>query len=189
MTFSPPTSVLILGSGVFGLSTAEALSRRAEFAHATITVVDRGSGGADEGEDEDDKDGARHFPARDAASIDSSRIIRADYADPAYAALADEAQAYWRGTKKRSFGGGGDDDDNDDDSGEDYIGGGGRYTESGLVVVADAAKPVTDGEASPITADPSSSSAPKKKTGMDYVRESWANVQALAAKDPYLAGR
>ncbi|KAJ9668011.1 hypothetical protein H2201_001817 [Coniosporium apollinis] len=31
------------------------------------------------------------------SNIDSSRIIRADYADPAYAALAAEAQEHWRG--------------------------------------------------------------------------------------------
>ncbi|CAK7204387.1 hypothetical protein SEUCBS139899_007143 [Sporothrix eucalyptigena] len=153
MTFTPPTSVLVLGSGVFGLSTAEALSRRPAFANTSITVVDRGSGG-------DQEDDSQHFPARDAASIDSSRIIRADYADPAYAALADEAQAFWRGTTKPADRAGDD----------DYIGGGRRYSESGLVVVADKG-PKTPG----------------KKTGMDYVRESWTNVQALAARDPYLA--
>ncbi|ERS99061.1 fructosyl amino acid oxidasesarcosine [Sporothrix schenckii 1099-18] len=170
MTFSTPTSILILGSGVFGLSTAEALSRRPEFARTTITVVDRGSG------DVGGEDDTKHFPARDAASIDTSRIIRADYADPAYAALADEAQVYWRGSKRPGPGavGAGNEDD------DDYIGGGGRYTESGLVVVADA----PDDAAAQKEQDPS---RPKKKSGMDYVRESWANVQALAAKDAYLA--
>ncbi|KAL1896492.1 hypothetical protein Sste5346_004526 [Sporothrix stenoceras] len=157
MTFTPPKSVLILGSGVFGLGTADALSKRPEFANTTITVVDRGSG------EEGGEDASQHFPARDAASIDSSRIIRADYADAAYAALADEAQAFWRGAKRPA--------DAVDD--QDYIGGAGRYTESGLVVVADASdtKKANGG----------------KKSGMDYVRESWANVQALASKDAYLA--
>ncbi|CAK7224217.1 hypothetical protein SCUCBS95973_005440 [Sporothrix curviconia] len=168
MAFSPPASVLILGSGVFGLSTAEALTRRPAFANTAITVVDRGSGRGD-GDDND-------FPARDAASIDSSRIIRADYADPAYAALADEAQAFWRGTvrpaDRRS-------DDNNKDDAEDYIGGAGRYTESGLVVVADASDAVgTD-----------AADGKKIKNGMYYVRKSWANVQALAAKDPSLGGK
>ncbi|CAK7240608.1 MAG: hypothetical protein STHCBS139747_002053 [Sporothrix thermara] len=167
MTYSPPASILILGSGVFGLGTAEALSRRPAFANTAITVVDRGSGSG-EGDEND-------FPARDAASIDSSRIIRADYADPAYAALADEAQAFWRGTIKPG----------NMRSDDDYIGGGGRYTESGLVVVADASDeapaPATTAE---VGAD--ASDAKPKKTGMYYVRESWANVQALAARDPSL---
>lgn len=142
---------------MFGLGTADALSKRPEFANTTITVVDRGSGETEGGED-----ASNHFPARDAASIDSSRIIRADYADAAYAALADEAQAYWRGAKRPL----------DAADGQDYIGGGGRYTESGLVVVADAVD---------------EKQLKGKKSGMDYVRESWANVQALAAKDSYLA--
>ncbi|CAK7265334.1 hypothetical protein SEPCBS119000_001459 [Sporothrix epigloea] len=159
MPFSPPASVLIIGSGVFGLSTAEALSRRPSFANTTITVVDRGSGSG-EGDEND-------FPARDAASIDSSRIIRADYADPAYATLADEAQAFWRGTVKPA----------DRRSDDDYIGGGGRYTESGLVVVADASD----------IQNADGGSGKSKKTGMYYVRESWANVQALAVQDPSLS--
>ncbi|CAK7565293.1 MAG: hypothetical protein SEPTF4163_003207 [Sporothrix epigloea] len=158
MSFSPPTSVLIIGSGVFGLSTAEALSRRPSFANTTITVVDRGSGGGEC--DQND------FPARDAASIDSSRIIRADYADPAYAALADEAQTFWRGTTKPA----------DRCSDDDYIGGGGRYTESGLIVVADGSDAM----------DVDRCSGKTQKNGMYYVRESWANVQALAAQDPSL---
>ncbi len=166
MAYAPPASVLVIGSGVFGLSTAEALSRRPEFASTTITVVDRGSGSGG-------GDDAQHFPARDAASIDSSRIIRPDYADPAYAALAAEAQEYWRGTKRRMVGDAAAAAAAADD--DDYIGGGGRYTECGLVVVADNV--------------PAGSSAAGKKTGMDYVRESWENVRALGAADAYLADR
>ncbi|KAI9771716.1 MAG: hypothetical protein M1840_001932 [Geoglossum simile] len=110
-----PLSILIIGSGVFGLSTALALSRRPRYSQASITVLDKSP-----------------FPSPDGSSIDSSRIVRADYADPAYASLAAEAQAHWRGKW-----------------GEEN-----RYSESGLVMVAD------EGEA-------------------DYVRESFENVKGL----------
>ncbi|KAK8192676.1 hypothetical protein M8818_007848 [Zalaria obscura] len=75
----PPKSILILGSGVFGLSTAYSLATNPSFQDTKITLLDR-------------------FPflAPDAASIDSSRIVRADYADLAYASLAHEAQVKWR---------------------------------------------------------------------------------------------
>ncbi|KAK5144159.1 hypothetical protein LTR04_001659 [Oleoguttula sp. CCFEE 6159] len=96
-----PSSVLILGSGVFGLSTALSLSRHPSFTHSTITLVDRSA-----------------FPAPDSASIDTSRIIRADYADPAYSALAAKASKHWRGE----------------------WGADGRYDEVGLCLVADSGK-------------------------------------------------
>jgi sarcosine oxidase/L-pipecolate oxidase len=98
-----PKSILIVGSGVFGLSTAWALTQRAQFDKTTITVVEDGQG---------------KFPAPDAASVDSSRVVRADYADPDYAALAAAAQKEWR------------------KQGDGDLGGLGRYTESGVVVVA-----------------------------------------------------
>ncbi|KAI1141857.1 putative fructosyl amino acid protein [Hypoxylon sp. FL0543] len=104
--YKAPSSILIIGAGVFGLSTALALTKRPEFASTSITVLDRSP-----------EPGV--FPARDASSIDSSRIIRADYADPAYAALAAEAQAHWRRTDPSS------------------LGGEGRYTESGFILSAD----------------------------------------------------
>lgn len=59
-----------------------------------------------------------HFPSPDGSSIDISRIIRADYSDPAYAALASAAQQEWR------------------KQGPADLGGEGRYTESGLVLVS-----------------------------------------------------
>ncbi|GAO14705.1 uncharacterized protein UV8b_04608 [Ustilaginoidea virens] len=99
-----PAAVLIVGSGVFGLSTAWALVNRPRFAKSSITVVDDASSG--------------QFPPDDCASVDSSRIIRADYADPHYTALAAEAQKEWR------------------KQGEDDLGGQGRYTESGFVLTA-----------------------------------------------------
>ncbi|KAI1387713.1 putative fructosyl amino acid protein [Hypoxylon trugodes] len=104
--FKAPDSILIIGAGVFGLSTAFALTKRPEFASTSITVLDRSP-----------ETGV--FPARDASSVDSSRIIRPDYADPAYAGLAAKAQAHWRQT-----------------SGPDALGGEGRYTESGFVLAA-----------------------------------------------------
>ncbi|KAK1086110.1 hypothetical protein LTR48_003899 [Friedmanniomyces endolithicus] len=94
-----PSSVLIVGSGVFGLSTAYALAQRDAFRNTSITLLER-----------------LDFPAPDAASIDSSRIIRPDYADPAYAALMAEAHPHWRG-----------------DFGAD-----GRYSEAGLCLVQDS---------------------------------------------------
>lgn len=153
--FSPPSSVLIIGSGVFGLGTALALSRRDAFSQCSITVVDRS---------DPSQPGA--FPAPDAASIDSSRIVRADYADPAYAALGDEAQREWRKQHDPAD-----------------LGAQGRYNEAGLVLVADAAPPASE-------APPAGEEAPNpKKTGMDYARESWANVLSLASKDPTLSSR
>ena len=75
-----PSSVLIVGSGVFGLGTAYALAQRADFKDTKITVLDRSD-----------------FPAADASSIDSSRIIRADYDTYHYSALCMEALEHWRG--------------------------------------------------------------------------------------------
>ncbi|TGJ83578.1 hypothetical protein E0Z10_g5171 [Xylaria hypoxylon] len=135
-----PKSILIIGSGVFGLSTAYSLARRPEIPSDTpITIIDRSP--------EPDV-----FPARDAASIDSSRIIRADYADAAYAKLASEAQVHWRR-----------DIDN-----PDSLGGDGRYNESGLLLAAENGE---DGA----TARPDG-----HPTGLGYTRYSWVNALALA---------
>lgn len=99
-----PSSVLIIGSGVFGLSTAYALSQRPGFENTVVTLVER-----------------MDFPAPDAASIDSSRIIRADYADGAYSLLMDEGMKHWRSD----------------------FGAEGRYSQAGFCIVMD------DGEADP----------------------------------------
>ncbi|KAK0707468.1 FAD dependent oxidoreductase [Lasiosphaeris hirsuta] len=149
-SFSPPSSILIIGSGVFGLGTAWALARRDLFSQSSITVVDRA--------DPADRD---VFPAPDAASIDTSRVVRADYADAAYAALAAEAQVQWRSQAKPSD-----------------LGAQGRYHESGLVLVADSA-PVRR---------PSEVVSKSEMTGMDYTRFSWANVLSLASRNPGLVG-
>lgn len=133
-----PSSILVVGAGVFGLSTALSLTTRPEFAHTTITVIDRSP-----------EPGV--FPARDASSIDTSRIIRADYSDPAYASLAAEAQDAWRAR-----------------SHPDDLGAQGRYSETGLMLVADAGEKPSFGT----------------KTGLDYVRHSWDNVRALHPSAP-----
>lgn len=114
--YKTPSSVLIIGSGVFGLSTAWTLTQRPEYANTQITVVD--DAGACGGE----------FPPRDSASVDSSRIIRADYADPHYSALATIAQAEWR------------------KQGDDDLGGQGRYSESGLLLTANHPKVAREGK-------------------------------------------
>ncbi|KAI0009340.1 FAD dependent oxidoreductase [Xylariaceae sp. FL0662B] len=142
--YKAPSSILIIGSGVFGLSTAFSLARNPGFASTSIMVVDRSP-----------EPGV--FPARDAASIDSSRIIRADYADPAYAALASEAQAHWRRQQTT-----GDDDPS-------ALGGEGRYTESGFLLAADAG-PTTRAEDGSLT-------------GIGYAKKSWVNALALAQKE------
>ncbi|ROV90163.1 hypothetical protein VSDG_08765 [Cytospora chrysosperma] len=144
-----PSSVLIVGSGVFGLSTALSLARHPHFANTKITVIDRSS---------PDKQQRPVFPSRDASSIDTSRIIRADYADPAYAALAADAQDIWR----RPDGPGGD----------------GRYQETGLLFTADATAEAVGGGGS---SSSTSGHNKKKSGGMGYARSSWENVKALAA--------
>ncbi|KAF1959730.1 FAD dependent oxidoreductase [Byssothecium circinans] len=74
-----PSSILIVGSGVFGLSTAWAICSNLQFKDTSITVIDR-----------------QPFPTPDGSSIDSSRIIRPDYAAAPYARLAAVAQKRWR---------------------------------------------------------------------------------------------
>ncbi|KAF2863744.1 FAD dependent oxidoreductase [Piedraia hortae CBS 480.64] len=94
---STPSSIVVVGSGVFGLSTAKALTERDEYKNSTITVLER-----------------LEFPAVDGSSVDSSRIVRADYADEAYARLMNEAHPIWRGE----------------------FGADGRYSENGLCIVS-----------------------------------------------------
>lgn len=99
-----------MGSGVFGLSTAYALARRPSYSTTKITVISWDCNrNAIEASDSSSKD--RAIPA----SYDTTRIIRADYAEPNYAKLAQEAQSQWR--------------TND-------WGGLGRYNETGLLITA-----------------------------------------------------
>ncbi|TAQ87172.1 hypothetical protein B7494_g4486 [Chlorociboria aeruginascens] len=87
-SFTPPKSILIIGSGVFGLSTTLALTENPLYKYTSITVVDRSP-----------------FPAPDGSSIDSSRIVRSDYSDPSYASLGAAALTKWRSDSRSSLGG------------------------------------------------------------------------------------
>ncbi|KAL9043057.1 MAG: hypothetical protein Q9180_000137 [Flavoplaca navasiana] len=109
--YTPPSSILIVGAGVFGLSTALAILLSPVYVKTHLTIVDPDL--PDLGHSRDDIV-FRYAPDAHTASIDSSRIIRPDYANPAYSKLATEAQEAWRS----GYGG------------EDV------YHESGLVVVA-----------------------------------------------------
>ena len=99
-----PSSVLIIGAGVFGLSTAFALLKRSHYSNTYITIID----------------GAEAIPNPSGSSVDSSRIIRADYSNPIYARLAAEAQVLWR------------------DQSDDGFGGQGRYFEPGFLLTMDS---------------------------------------------------
>ncbi|ETS84118.1 hypothetical protein PFICI_02143 [Pestalotiopsis fici W106-1] len=87
MTTRKPASkdghVLIIGAGVFGLTTALELKKR-DYAH--VTVLDR------------------HLPpVLDGSSVDISRVIRTDYADPLYGQMAREAYDGWMGEFKNYY--------------------------------------------------------------------------------------
>lgn len=85
MAAPAPGHIIIIGAGVFGLSTAWALSQHPDFATSAITLLDRGS---------DPEDGSA---PPDASSIDASRIIRADYPHACYSRLVAQAQeSHWR---------------------------------------------------------------------------------------------
>ncbi|KAH6692483.1 FAD dependent oxidoreductase [Plectosphaerella plurivora] len=73
---SKSDSVLIVGAGVFGLSTALELTKRG---YSSVTVVDR-----------------YLPPVADGSSVDISRVIRTDYADPLYARMGREALRGWK---------------------------------------------------------------------------------------------
>jgi sarcosine oxidase/L-pipecolate oxidase len=70
---SSPESVIIVGAGVFGLSTALAIARR--HPSTKVTIVDRLTP-----------------PVEDGSSVDTTRCIRADYSDVVYARLAAKSQ-------------------------------------------------------------------------------------------------
>ncbi|CAI7655707.1 unnamed protein product [Penicillium glandicola] len=91
-----PSKILIVGGGVFGLSTALSLSKR--HPESKVTVVES----------------SPTIPNPHGSSVDTSRIVRADYANAAYSKLAAAAIDRWRST----------------DWGRD-----GRYTQNGLLLV------------------------------------------------------
>ncbi|KAI9904308.1 hypothetical protein N3K66_000837 [Trichothecium roseum] len=70
-------TILVVGAGVFGLTTALELKTRG---YGSVTVLDRAPP-----------------PVPGGSSVDVSRVIRAEYADAAYHQLAEEALAGWSG--------------------------------------------------------------------------------------------
>lgn len=74
--FTKP-SVLIVGAGEFGATTAVELLRSGNY--SSVTILDR----------------AETIPAVDAASTDINKAVRFDYPDEAYAVLAHEAVQRW----------------------------------------------------------------------------------------------
>ncbi|RSL45318.1 hypothetical protein CEP53_010831 [Fusarium sp. AF-6] len=79
MTARNPVSknerIVIVGAGVFGLSTALELKKRG---YQNVTVIDR-----------------YLPPVVDGSSVDISRVIRVEYADPLYGKMAREAHEGW----------------------------------------------------------------------------------------------
>ncbi|KAJ5601813.1 hypothetical protein N7510_011347 [Penicillium lagena] len=91
-----PPKILIVGGGVFGLSTALSLTQR--HPESQITLVEA----------------SPTIPNPYGSSVDTSRIVRADYASAAYSRLAAAAIERWRNTA---------------------WGQEGRYTQNGLLLV------------------------------------------------------
>jgi len=103
----PPSSILIVGAGVFGLSTTLSLLLSPRYTSTHITLLDTHTPLPSPTPSES------HSPH--AASIDNSRIIRADYSNPLYTALAQKAQQIWRSEYAKQ----------------------GIYRESGIVIVGE----------------------------------------------------
>jgi sarcosine oxidase/L-pipecolate oxidase len=76
MSFNHRPSYLIVGAGVFGVSTALHLIRK--YPESTVTLVDRA------------------FPYQGAASWDWSKVVRADYPNIFYMEKALDAMKIWR---------------------------------------------------------------------------------------------
>ncbi|KAI0343725.1 FAD dependent oxidoreductase [Trametopsis cervina] len=71
------SKIVIVGAGVFGLSTAEHLLKRG---YTSVTILDR----------------SNVLPAPDAASCDINKIVRSSYSDPFYTELARDAMELWK---------------------------------------------------------------------------------------------
>jgi sarcosine oxidase/L-pipecolate oxidase len=74
-----PSETLIVGAGVMGLSTACALARRPKYSNSKISILDA----------------APEVPNPSGASVDTSRILEADYALKPAAKLVSDAQKLW----------------------------------------------------------------------------------------------
>lgn len=117
---SPPSSILIIGSGVFGLSTLYELLQRPTYANCSFTLLSStlpSPNSTTASLYAEAKNSAAQHKSLTAltASYDTTRIIRGDYADGDYALLAREARVGWKGA----------------------WGSDGRYQESGIVLTAD----------------------------------------------------
>ncbi|KAK5081000.1 hypothetical protein LTR05_008317 [Lithohypha guttulata] len=88
-TQSHKSEVLIVGAGVLGTSTALSLSRHQKYTNSHITILDA----------------APQLPNSSGASIDTSRILRADYAVEAYTRLVSEARSLWLDCSDDGWGG------------------------------------------------------------------------------------
>src|SRR3954447_26544210 len=86
---SVPSQILIVGAGEMGISTARALICNPKYDSSKITVLDA----------------PPQLPNPSGSSVDTSRIIRADYACLPYAKLGLEAQRLWRDTSDTGWGG------------------------------------------------------------------------------------
>ncbi|OAP59309.1 hypothetical protein AYL99_06607 [Fonsecaea erecta] len=86
---SIPQHILIIGAGVFGLSTTLSLLSNPAYNATRITIID----------------GSPSLPNPSGSSVDANRIVRADYANKHYAKLASQAQALWRDKRKEAWGG------------------------------------------------------------------------------------
>ncbi|KAJ9610326.1 hypothetical protein H2200_005103 [Cladophialophora chaetospira] len=86
---SPPQHILIVGAGVFGLSTALSLIQNQTYNATRITIIDA----------------SPTLPNPSGSSVDANRIVRADYAHKHYAELALQAQELWRDRGKDAWGG------------------------------------------------------------------------------------
>ncbi|KAK4506254.1 hypothetical protein PRZ48_004219 [Zasmidium cellare] len=73
---SKDSNIIVVGAGVFGLTLALELKQRG---YQHITILDRHAP-----------------PVPDGSSVDISRVVRADYADPIYMKMGMEAEAAWQ---------------------------------------------------------------------------------------------
>ncbi|KAL8926294.1 MAG: hypothetical protein Q9208_003016 [Pyrenodesmia sp. 3 TL-2023] len=150
---------------VLSVSTTLAILESPIYSHTHVTLVDPNL--PDTTNRENDH-GISYHPSAHASSIDSSRIIRPDYANPAYSGLAAEAQEAWR----QGFGG------------EDV------YHESGLVIVAGReGSPYVEAACRNVEDDSNGRSAENlapKKTRKDVERlRSPAEIRAAASLPPF----
>lgn len=84
-----PQHILVIGAGVFGLSTTLSLLSNPTYRSTSITIVDA----------------SPSLPNPSGSSVDANRIVRADYTYKHYSRLALEAQELWRDKSKEGWGG------------------------------------------------------------------------------------